>query len=504
MPETGEPLLNRVREPAAARWVALLAGMSLVLAFAPFGLYWLPPIALAILLWLIDPLDPRTGARIGFFFSLGTFVAGTWWLYISLNILGGLWPPFAVLLMLGLVLIMSCYGALTAWLMLRLTVPGSLRWLVVFPAVWTLLEWLRGWVLSGFPWMSLGYSQVDSPLGAIAPVAGVYGVSWLVALLAGFVCGLLFGSARQRLHAVLANLLVVAVVTLAASVDWTGPAGDALQVRLVQGAVPQEEKWKADNLMPTLDLYRELSQSDDPLDLIIWPEAAIPALQFEVSDYVDKLHAEMVDRETQLLTGMLKFDIERDEFLNTLWAFGAETGEYHKRHLVPFGEYFPVPAFVRKVMRLMNLPSEDISPGGDDQLPLLAKGVPIAPTICYEAAYGAEQNLFFPAAQLMVNISNDAWFGDTIAPHQHLQINRFRSLETGRYMLRATNTGLTAVIDPRGRVIGALPQFEPGALDATVIPQSGSTPYMRFGNWLIVIVLLSLLGIAAAARRFSP
>jgi len=480
---------------------AFIGGALLVSAFAPFGNYWLAPLVMAGLAVLWESVDQRQAARIGFAFGFGLFAAGTWWLYISLNILGGLWPPLALLMMLLLVLAMACYGGLAGYVLVRWSERGStIRWLLMFPAVWTLAEWLRGWVLTGFPWMSLGYSQAESPLGGFAPVLGVYGVTWAVLLLAGAVTAVILGSARQRMAGMGIFLVVVGAAYGLSQHDWTIPEDRDFRVRLVQGAIPQDKKWQPQQRQPTLEAYRELSQSEAPLDLIVWPEAAVPALPFEVQDFLQAMHDEMYARDTQLFVGMLTYDVERSAFMNTLWALGTEEGQYHKRHLVPFGEYFPVPDFVRDMLRLMNLPSENITAGREGQAPLYAKGVAVAPTICYEIAYGAEQLEFFPEAQLLVNVSNDAWFGDTIAPHQHLQINQFRARESGRYMLRATNTGVTAVIDPQGRIAARMPQFEPGVVDAIVQPRQGLTPYLRWGNWPVVTILFF---IAAAIIRHS-
>jgi apolipoprotein N-acyltransferase len=496
--------MQQLAGSASGRCVAFLVGALLVVAFAPFGWFWLALLVPACLLLLWEHADARQAAWTGFWFGFGLFAAGTWWLYISLNILGGLWPPLAVLLMLALVSANAAYIALTGFLVVRLAPTGNApRWLLVFPALWTLTEWLRGWVLSGFPWMSLGYSQAESPLGAFAPLLGVYGVSWFIVLAAGLLVAAILYADRRRWLAVAG---LIALVSSAYTLDgrsWTHSSDEGLQVRLVQGAIAQESKWSSEQRQPTLDLYRDLSDSDETLDLIVWPEAAVPALPFEVADFLQGLHDDMVERDTQLLLGILTYDIERDEFLNTLWAIGEEEGRYFKRHLVPFGEYFPVPDFVRRVMRLMNLPSENISAGGYEQGPLYAKGVPIAPTICYEIAYGAEQLSFFPEAQLLVNVSNDAWFGDTIAPYQHLQINQFRARETGRYLLRATNTGVTAIIDPYGRIVDRIPQFESGVVNAVVYPRSGQTLYLRFGNWLIIPLAVLLLGAGTLLARRS-
>jgi apolipoprotein N-acyltransferase len=436
-------------------------------------------------------------------FGLGLFVAGTWWLYVSLNILGGLWPPAALLLMFSLMAFMGLYVGLTTNLLVRLTPAGGLlRWLLAMPALWVITEWLRGWVLSGFPWLGIGYTQTDTPLAALAPTAGIYGVSWATLVCAGVLVSLVLGNNRQRVIGLIAGGLLALLVAGLGQVNWTDKGEHDLRVRLVQGAVPQELKWKPEQREPTLDLYRDLSLDGDDVDLIVWPEAAIPALPFEVRDFLLELNESVVDRSIQMFVGILTYNLEEGEFQNTVWAIGEEEGMYHKRHLVIFGEYFPLPDFARRWLRLMNLPSENIMPGKESQPLLYAKGVPIATTICYEIVYGAEQLQYFPEAQLMVNVSNDAWFGDTIAPHQHLQIGRMRALETGRYLLRATNTGITAVVNPDGVVTARLPQFESGVIDAVVQPYTGATLYVRVGNWLILSAMCLLLAIVwLTARR---
>jgi apolipoprotein N-acyltransferase len=244
-----------------------------------------------------------------------------------------------------------------------------------------------------------------------------------------------------------------------------------------------------------------MSLTDDNPDLIIWPEAAVPALPFEVNDFLQEMNAEVVSRGTQLLVGILTYNLDHGEYQNSLWAIGAEEGQYHKRHLVAFGEYFPLPDFARNWLRIMNLPSENIRPGEYDQPLLKAQGVPLATTICYEIAFGAEQLHFFPEAELMVNVSNDAWFGNSIAPHQHLQIGRMRAKEVGRYLLRATNTGITAIVSPEGVVLKSLPQFEAGVVDAVVQPYTGATPYVRVGNWLVISAMCLLIAIGATIVR---
>jgi apolipoprotein N-acyltransferase len=418
--------------------------------------------------------------------------------------MGGLWPPVALLMMFVFIVLLAAFVALAGYFAVRIAPANDvLRWLVVFPALWTLTEWLRGWVFTGFPWLSIGYSQVETVLGALAPLMGVYGVSWATALVAGLLVCLVRAGYALRGAALIAGVLGFIVLSRLQGFAWTTGTGNELQVTLVQGAVSQDLKWTAEQLEPTLELYRDLSREQGKRDLIVWPEAAIPALPFEIPEYLKELQASMVESNTQLFTGILTYDIERAEFKNTLWAIGPDERMYHKRHLVMFGEYFPLPRFVRNFMRIMNLPSENIAAGSSDQPLLMAKGVPVAATICYELAFGAEQLPFLPEAQLLVNVSNDGWFGDSIAPHQHLQIGQMRALESGRYLIRATNTGVTAIVDPLGRVVDRIPQFVPGVLNGQVEGFVGATPYVRFGNWPVISGVLSLALFAGILSRVT-
>ena len=492
--------------PSRKRWAALVAGAALVLSFAPYELVWLAPLSLATLILLWDSTTSRQAFWIGYCFGLGLFTAGTYWLYISLNILGGLWPPMALLLMFGLIAVMALYVALSGSLAVWLTPAGGfLRWVIVVPASWVLMEWLRGWLFTGFPWMSVGYSQIETPLGALAPVVGVYGVSAVTVFYGGLIVSVVQeGAFVRRLTAIVVSALGLAGLLALEPVEWSVAEQKELQVTLVQGAVPQELKWLPAQLEPTLELYQRLSFEQVPRDLYIWPEAAVPAFPFEIPDFLQNLNDKLHSQGSQLFTGILTYDIERGEYRNTLWALGGEEGMYFKRHLVMFGEYFPLPDFAKRLLRIMNLPSESISAGAANQALLVVKGIPVAATICYEIAFGAEQLQFFPAAQLLVNVSNDGWFGDSIAPHQHLQIGQMRARETGRYLLRATNTGVTAVVDAQGRVISRLPQFEPGVINANVRAYSGATPYISFGNWPVVSGAVLLLLVAFLLRRYLP
>ena len=481
---------------------ALLAGASLPLAFAPFGVSAIAVISPALLWLLWGGTAPAQAARLGFFWGAGAFLGGTYWLYISIHIFGKAPAPLAVLLMLALVAIMACYTALLGFLFARSRVRGGLGWFVLLPCGWVLVEWLRGWLFSGFPWLSLGYAFSEGWLAAYGPVLGVYGVSLAAAWLAGAGVALIRGSARERVLALLIGGAILGGGGLLSRIEWVTPGDDEISVALIQGAVPQDEKWLPEELEPTKDLYRDLTRSVFDHQLIIWPEAAIPALVREEFAYLEAMRIEASARGADIMTGMLERDPDDGRYYNSLLVLGDPPAIYRKRHLVPFGEYFPVPEFVRHWMRLMSLPYVDISAGDSRPEPLPVAGLQAAASICYEDAFGAEQRVFLPAAEVLINVSNDAWFGDSIAPHQHLQIARMRAIEAGRYLLRATNTGISAVIGPDGAVVDTSPQFETHVLTATIRPYTGATPFVVIGNgWLIIIALAGLAAPAIARRQ---
>jgi apolipoprotein N-acyltransferase len=284
-------------------------------------------------------------------------------------------------------------------------------------------------------------------------------------------------------------------------VQWTQPKDVAVTVALVQGAVPQSMKWVPGQREQTMKLYLGLTLPHLGADIVVWPESAIPALAQDVQGYLDYVRALAQAKGSSLITGLVRREPGTGSFYNAIVAYSPAEQWYYKRRLVPFGEFFPVPAMVREWMRLMNLPYSDFESGPESPPPLAAGGETLAPTICYEDAYGVEQLDTVRRSTLLVNVTNDAWFGDSSAPHQHVDISRMRSLETGRPMLRATNDGVTALIAYDGALLGELPQFKPGVLTGTVVPRTGLTPYVRFGNWPVLALLY--LGFAAgfAAAR---
>jgi apolipoprotein N-acyltransferase len=483
-------------------WLAFPAGLVLAAAFAPMGVAPLAVLCPAILFLLWEGTTPRAAAWRGFLFTGGTFLAGTYWLYNSIHLVGQAPLWIALFLMLGLVAIMGSYTALLGYAVARWGVAsGPLRWLVLLPAGWVVVEWFRGWFLSGFPWLALGYSQLETPLHGYAPVSGVYGTSLAAALMAGAVVTLLLGRRAARLTALGLVLVIVIAGALLARVEWTAPRGTGVSVALVQGAVPQSMKWEAGQRERTLELYAGLTAPHLGTDIIVWPEAALPALERDIRPFLDSLRAAARGRGSDVILGQLRRDPETGAYFNALLALGESEQWYDKRRLVPFGEFFPVPAQVREWLRLMNLPYSDFEAGADDQPPLAAAGETLAPTICYEDAYASEQLALVRDSTLLVNVTNDAWFGDSTAPHQHLDISRMRALETGRPMLRATNDGVTALIAHDGTLMATLPQFQAGVLTGTVQPRTGHTPYVRFGNWPVLVIAFAALALGFAWPR---
>jgi apolipoprotein N-acyltransferase len=484
-----------------ALWLAFAVGALMALAFAPMGIW---PLAIICPAWLFlawQDAAPRRAAAMGFWFHCGTFLAGTYWLYHSVHTIGGAPVWVALLLMLALVAIMGAYLALLGYVQARLLpTAGLLRWLLGLPTLWVLLEWCRGWFLSGFPWLSLGYAQIDSPLAGVAPLLGVYGITLICALLAGALVTLLLGHRRQRLWAILALILPCLAVWPLWQHEWTHKIDAPVSVAVVQASVPQDHKWSPQWRDKTLDLYRALAIPHFGVQqLIVWPEAALPDLAHQLTDYLGPLWSEARAANSDLVMGLLHFDAEKDAYYNGVLALSDEVQWYHKRHLVPFAEFFPVPAFVRSWLRLMNLPYSDFSAGAKQQPALDAAGQKLGVTICYEDGFGSEQLAVLNQATLLVNVTNDAWFGDSSAPPQHLEISRMRALEAGRDMVRAANDGISALIAADGTVMSTLPRFKVAVLTGTVQPRTGLTPYARVGNW--PVLLLCLFGALIAVLR---
>jgi apolipoprotein N-acyltransferase len=512
--------------------LALLAGGCLPLSFAPYGLFPVAVLSPALLFYLWQNISPQRAFWRGFLYGVGMFGIGVSWVHISFYQFGGMPLLGAISLTAAFVLGMALYPALLGGLLTRFfpnNTPTKL--LLILPAAWTLIEWLRGWLFTGFPWLSIGYSQIDSPLNGFAPLLGVYGVSWITiftaALLVKLTTDLRQEPSLQRdgvaktpqvsrnndllrrgfgLPAALKFLSVLLMIWgggwLLNGVSWTTTVGKPLQIALVQGNVPQEFKWLSSYQITTIQRYLELSQVD--ADIIIWPESAIPLFFHEIPEYMPdffkKLKEQHLTSGTDFLIGIPV--MRRDgSYLNSVASIGTQPGFYNKHHLVPFGEYIPLQSIFGNLLKLLEVPMSDFSAGAAQQANLYSAGQAIGVSICYEDAFGELIRNSLPSARLLVNVSNDAWFGDSIAPHQHLEIARMRALESGRYLLRATNTGISAVINAKGQITTQAAQFEITTLIATAQAYQGATPYIRFGNGLVVTLLLVSLLLGGARYR---
>jgi len=483
--------------PAWADAVACLAGCLLPLAFSPFDFFPLAILAPALLFVAWHGASPGRAGWRGFLFGLGMFGVGVSWVYVSLHNFGNMPVPLAGFAVFLFVAGLSLYPLLLGWLQARLFPrPGAWHAVLVLPALWVLFEWTRGWFLTGFPWLNLGYSQVATPLAGYASWIGVYGVSFFCALSAGLLAASLLTPKKISVQYLPLLMAVWMLGWFAGRMEWVQPAGSPVQVTLIQGNVALADKWRPEMRRPIMERYLALTAEAPWSDLIVWPEAAIPATLDEIdAGFLAELRRMSRNASVDFLLGVVERDAE-GRYYNSVLAVGPQSGLYRKRHLVPFGEYPPLDPLFRWLMRHLHIPMSDFASGSPVQPPLNAAGQAIGMSVCYEDAFGEEVIRALPRASLLVNVSEDAWFGDSLAPHQRIQMARLRALETGRPMLRAANTGPSVAIDHRGRVVARSPQFRTYALTATVRPMQGATLYARLGNWPVVL-LLALVAILA-------
>lgn len=482
--------------------VAFCLGALSVAGFAPFFLYPLPVLTLALLVWFWSTSSAWRAAALGFAFGLGFFLAGVSWIYVSLHDYGGMPMPLAALAVLLFCSLLASFpavaGAAYSWL--RSGTPW--RDALLAAAVWTTAEWVRGWTMSGFPWLAIGYTQTPpSPLAGFAPVVGVYGLSFLLVAMAAF----LARRWRKRAHVLSVVVLVSAAMTAGlglARVEWTRPVGMPVSVRLLQPNIPQSLKWQPELLGRWLDDNLALVEGN-PAQLMVLPETTLPlSLEELPPKYLIRLDATAKRAGGDVVFGV--FTRERSangaRYYNTAVSLGASPAQqYRKTHLVAFGEFSP--PGLAWVYRWLSVPMSDQSAGPAVQPPLMLAGQRVAVNICYEDAFGEEIIRALPQATMLLNLTNTAWFGRSFAQPQHLQMSQMRALETGRPMLRATNTGTTAVISPQGIVMSRAPDFETAVVAATVHGYAGLTPYSRIGNWGAIGLAIAVICISFIRHR---
>ncbi len=494
-------------KPLPATLLAFGAGCANALSFAPLGWWPLCLLSFAALfaLWRAD--SRAAAAWHGFVYGLGMFGVGISWIQVSIHNFGGMPPVLAGLCVLLLVLAMSWFPALAGFVQgcarsrARTGRAATIRLAAIMPSVWLLTEWLRGWLFTGFPWLTTGYAMLDTPIAGFAPLGGVYLVSLLTLTTVGALSALLGEKCRgNALLAFLLGLIWLGAWQLSAT-PWTQARDGAISVAIVQNNVPVTLKWDGARSARIVREYLAQSARHRDVDVVVWPEAAVP-------DYLDRLpanfHRQIRAHPADFIFGVLTRAAAGDGNGNGAWRYynsiAALSGHdrislYHKQHLVPFGEFLPLP-WLRPLLDMMNIPMSDFAHWRQPQSALAAAGNLFAASICYEDAFPQEWRRQVPASGILLNVSEDMWFGDSLAPHQRLQMARFRSLESGRYMIRASNNGLSSVIDWRGRVVAVAPQFVKTVVTASVQPRAGVTPYTAFGDWpaLIVAVALGALG----------
>jgi apolipoprotein N-acyltransferase len=490
-------LKDSLKSHPALLLAAAAAGALAVAGFAPMSVFPLPIVALCALLFLWRTATPRAAFLRGFAFGAGVFGVGASWVYVSLHDFGTMPAPLAGIGTVAYCAILSLYPAGAGWCFSRLRSCRVVSAVIAFPALWTIFEWWRGWMFTGVPWLAVGYSQVDSPLAGLAPIAGVYGVSFATALSAGLLYVAITGTARVRLAGAFVLVFAFGLGQLLRQVDWTSAQGSPIRVALLQGNISQDLKFQAGRYAATLAIYKRLIESSDAR-LVVLPETAIPRFLDAVDPgYLRDIARAAAARGADVIVGVPIRDPD-GRYFNSVISLGASPLQrYDKAHLVPFGEF--VPYGFHWIVKTVAIPMSDFSLGKENPKPLALAGQRVAPNICWEDAFGEEIIRQLPEATLLVNVSNVAWFGDSLAPSQHLQISRMRAIETGRTMLRATNTGMTAIIDPHGKVLAQLPQFTEGTLTGEAQGFTGATPYARWSNVPIVAICLAL--IAALAFR---
>ncbi len=454
------------------------------------------PLTLAVFFVVLFYSDTSASSfRVGYFFGVGLFGAGIYWIYFSLHLFGG---AIAVLAALGtflFVLFLALYPAFLAMVLHRCKSHSGWFFLTV-PAMWVLFEWLRSWLFTGFPWLSAGYSTINSPLAGYAPVGGVFLNSLALALCSSLLAWWLCRRTVASGCVALCSIFVIGAGGYGLKqIQWTQPVQDrTVDVTMVQGNIAQELKFQPNLLNDSIELYSSLSESG--AELVIWPESAIPTVYSDLTDWEIGFANALAQQGTTVISGGFTTNADYSLYYNAIKVLnGTDDQVYVKRHLVPFGEYTPFRDVITLLAEHITIPMSDLSPGSGPIKPITVNGVNYGMSICYEDAFGSEMRAQFPESNVLINVSNDAWFGDSTAPHQHQEIAAMRSLEFGRPMLRVTNTGITSLIDYRGNIVQQGPQFEAVALDVVVTPREGSTPFVALGDWLAVLLAVAMLAL---------
>ena len=472
-----------------ASLLALLGGSLLPFAFAPYGFYGLAifcPALLLLTLWH----QPSLAARLGWLFGVAYFAIGTYWIFISIHEYGHTDIFWASLLTAFFVISIALLPAIACYLLV--TFIEQRHWALGFPCVWLSAEWCQSHIFTGFPWLLLGYSQVDSPLAGLIPVLGNAGMSAVLITIASFAVASYYHPYTRRWFWLILGLVALAAWLLHAK-SWTVQTKSPLQVSLIQGNIQQQLKWSPDYLTHTLQHYAKLSTTESKQDLIVWPESALPIPYQMVPTFLQQLQTAALPATPEWLIGTLNHNDNSTGYYNSLLHLGSISTVYNKQKLVPFGETIPFGKWLEPVIGLFSIPMTDFVAGKPQQTFLTVRGQTIASFICYEIAYETLLKTALPQAKLLVTVTNDAWFDDSIARDQHLQIARFRALQSGRYLLFSSNNGLTAVIQPNGQIQSQLAPKITAVLRDKVYFMRGVTPWSQLARYFFYYIALGLL-----------
>lgn len=479
---------------------APISGILFTLAFAPFNYSCLALPALAFLFAAWRNISAKRAALRGYLFGLGAFASGVSWVYISMHDFGGVAVLTAGLMSALFAAFWALFPALAGYLSVKMKGPG---WVLSTPLVWMLVEYFRGyWVLNGFPWLQIAYSQMETPLAGYIALLGVYGTGFIVALSASMGVAVFTGSKKVWPIALL--IVLWGAGGWLKHQTWTHQIGPPIQVSMIQGNIAQDQKWRPENKVATLLKYKKMTEQHWDSAIVIWPETAIPVYLDQVKEvFLAPLANDAKLHNTDLIVSVPVQEQAPVKNFNAAITLGKEAGMYRKIHLLPFGEYLPLQPLSGFVLDMINIKLGNFSPGAVNQPLMTAGGYRFITLICYEDAFGDLSIHGLADAAFLVNLTNDGWFGDSIEPHQHLQMARMRAIETGRFLLRSTNTGATAIVSPTGQIVKQAPLFQETALTGTITPMGGMTPYAEWGDQPVIAVMVVVLLVLIGYRRFA-
>ncbi len=475
--------------------LSLFSGAATTLSIPPYNGWWLGVISLAAFAYCLHQQRSKKHLFIhAFLFAIGFLGFGISWVFVSIYEFGSTSLPLA-LIMTALFVAFNALAFAFPFCGLAYFKQNHWRLLLGFPLFWVLSEWIRSWVFTGFPWLYMGYAHIDTALVGWAPVGGVFFVSLIAAFFSSALCCICLPKIQPpiKIFAAMAVIMFWAEGKALTSFEWTQPIGETIAVGIVQPNIPQELKWSPEYKQPTLDILSALSDELWQQDIILWPEAAIPDVYHHSTSLLQALNERAIANDAALITGILYDDFEQQKYLNSLVALGKAEGIYFKQRLVPFGEYVPLEEYLRGLITFFNLPMSAIAKGDSDQSPLKFGEYNIASAICYEIVYPELVAEVSKNTQLIITVSNDAWFGQSLGPLQHFHMARMRAVETGRYVVRGTNNGVSAIIDQRGKILQQSEQFVRTHLSGSVTLMEGNTPFLLWKNYFLLTLLLLLL-----------